>query len=62
MRFLDWLRPGIRVKRWILFGLLGVLLVAYGFTELALHSMYSIMYKVFYVFLIITGIFVYMFQ
>ncbi|ERK29143.1 gluconeogenesis factor YvcK family protein [Clostridium intestinale] len=58
MRFLDWLRPGIRVKRWILFGLLGVLLVAYGFTELALHSMYSIMYKVFYVFLIITGIFV----
>lgn len=58
MRFLDWLRPGIKVKRWILFGLLGVLLVAYGFTELALHSMYSIMYKIFYIFLIITGIFV----
>ena len=58
MRFFDWLRPGIKVKRWVLFGLLGVLLIAYGFTELAIHSMYSIIYKIFYIFLIITGIFV----
>lgn len=58
MRFFDWLRPGIRVKRWVLFGVLGVLLVAYGLTELAIHSMYSMVYKIFYIFLIITGIFV----
>lgn len=58
MSFFDWLKPGIKVKRWILFGLLGVLLVASGFTELAIHSMYALVYKVFYIFLIITGIFV----
>lgn len=58
MRVRDWLKAGIKVKRWILFGVLGVLLIAFGFTELVTRRVYDIYYKIFYVFLNITGIFV----
>lgn len=58
MRFTDWLKPGIKVKRWIAFGVLGVLLIAFGFTELVTKRVYDIYYKIFYVFLNVTGIFV----
>ncbi|MBD7911102.1 MULTISPECIES: gluconeogenesis factor YvcK family protein [Clostridium] len=58
MRFTDWLKPGIKVKRWIVFGVLGVLLIAFGFTELVTRRVYDIYYRVFYIFLNITGIFV----
>ena len=34
MRIRDWLKPGIKVKRWLAFGVFGVLLIAFGFTEL----------------------------
>lgn len=37
MRIRDWLKPGIKVKRWLAFGVLGVLLIAFGFTELVTH-------------------------
>ena len=58
MTIKDWLRPGIKVKRWIVFGLFGVLLISFGFTELVTRRLYDIYYKVFYIFLNITGIFV----
>lgn len=58
MRFSEWLKPGIKVKRWVLSGLFGVLLIALGFTELVNHRLYDIYYKVFYMCLNITGIFV----
>ena len=58
MKVRDWLKAGIKVKRWILFGVLGVLLIAFGFTELVTRRVYDIYYKIFYVFLNITGIFV----
>ena len=58
MRFTDWLKTGIKVKRWIAFGVLGVLLIAFGFTELVTKRVYDIYYKIFYVFLNVTGIFV----
>ncbi|WP_294349182.1 uridine diphosphate-N-acetylglucosamine-binding protein YvcK [uncultured Clostridium sp.] len=58
MKFVDWLKPGIKVKRWIIFGVLGILLIAFGFTELVTRRMYDTYYKVFYAFLNITGIFV----
>lgn len=58
MKFVDWLKPGIKVKRWIVFGILGILLIAFGFTELVTRRMYDTYYKVFYAFLNITGIFV----
>lgn len=58
MRILDWLKPGIKVKRWVAFGILGILLIAFGFTELVNRRIYDIYYKIFYVFLNLTGIFV----
>lgn len=58
MRIRDWLKPGIKVKRWLVFGVFGILLIAFGFTELVTHRIYNIYYQVFYVFLNITGVFV----
>ncbi|MDO5516641.1 MAG: YvcK family protein [Clostridium sp.] len=58
MRIRDWLKPGIKVKRWLAFGVFGILLIAFGFTELVTHRVYDLYYQVFYVFLNITGIFV----
>lgn len=58
MKIKDWLRPGVRVKRWFFFGIFGILLIAFGFTELVNHRIYDIYYKLFYIFLNITGIFV----
>ncbi|OOM16608.1 gluconeogenesis factor YvcK family protein [Clostridium saccharobutylicum] len=58
MRIRDWLKPGIKVKRWLAFGVFGILLIAFGFTELVTHRIYNIYYQVFYVFLNITGVFV----
>ena len=54
----DWMRPGVKLKRWIFFGVFGVLLIAFGFTELVTRRVYDIYYKVFYVCLNLTGIFV----
>lgn len=58
MRIRDWLKPGIKVKRWLAFGVFGVLLIAFGFTELVTHRLYDFYYKVFYIFLNLTGLFV----
>ncbi|MGL5649256.1 MAG: gluconeogenesis factor YvcK family protein [Clostridium sp.] len=58
MRLSDWFKPGIKVKRWFFFGLFGVLLIAFGFTELVTHRVYDFYYKLFYICLNITGIFV----
>lgn len=58
MRIQDWLKFGIRVKRWIFFGIFGILLIAFGFTELVTHRIYDLYYKVFYIFLNLTGLFV----
>ena len=58
MRIRDWLTPGIKVKRWLAFGVFGVLLIAFGFTELVTHRLYDFYYKVFYIFLNLTGLFV----
>lgn len=54
----EWLKPGVRIKRWFFFGIFGILLIAFGFNELVTHRVYDIYYKTFYIFLNITGIFV----
>lgn len=58
MKIGDWIKPGIKVKRWLSFGVFGILLIAFGFTELVTHRLYDLYYKVFYIFLNVTGIFV----
>ena len=58
MSIKNWLKPGVKIKRWIFFGIFGVLLIAFGFTELAVRRVYDFYYKLFYIFLNITGILV----
>ena len=53
MKLEDWLKPGIKVKRWTIFGIFGVLLIAFGFTELVNKRLYDFSYKIFYIFLIV---------
>lgn len=58
MRIAGWLRPGIKVKRWIMLGAMGGLFIIFGVIEFINRRFYSIYYISFYVFLIISGIFV----
>ncbi|MBW6411428.1 gluconeogenesis factor YvcK family protein [Clostridium weizhouense] len=58
MKLKHWIKPGIKVKRWLAFGIFGILLIAFGFTELVTHRVYDLYYKIFYIFLNITGLFV----
>ncbi|MBD7913866.1 YvcK family protein [Clostridium sp. Sa3CUN1] len=58
MSIKEWLKPGVRIKRWFFFGIFGILLIAFGFTELAVRRVYDIYYKIFYIFLNITGVLV----
>lgn len=58
MKIMDWLRPGIKVKRWVLLGAMGILFIVFGMLEFVRHRTYSPYYIAFYVFLIFSGIFV----
>lgn len=58
MKLMDWLRPGIKVKRWILLAIMGILFIAFGLLEFVNHHLYSIYYITFYIFLILIGTFV----
>lgn len=58
MKLIDWLKPGIKVKRWIMLGILGILMIAFGLVEWIQHRWYSPYYIAFYVFLIIAGLFI----
>jgi len=58
MRIVEWLRPGVRVKRWVLFGFMGILFITFGALEFVNRRFYSIYFISFYVFLIISGLFV----
>lgn len=58
MKFMDWMRPGIKVKRWILLASLGILILVFGCIELInKRAFYNIYYVAYYIFLIGTGIF-----
>jgi len=58
MKIVDWLRPGIRVKRWVMFGLMGILFITFGALEFVNRRFYSLYFISFYIFLIISGLFV----
>ena len=53
----DWLKVGIGIKRWIFFGILGTILTIFGIIELLRYRLYSFNYKLYYIFLIVSGIF-----
>ena len=58
MKIINWLRPGINVKRWILLGMMGVFLIILGWLEFVRNKFYSGAYIAFYVFLVVLGVFV----
>lgn len=59
MKIIDWIRPGIKVKRWVMLGILGVMLITFGLAEIINKSrFYSMEYLAFYFFLIISGAFI----
>lgn len=58
MKIVDWLRPGIKVKRWLMMGAMGILFILFGVLEFVRNRFYSVYYISFYVFLVTSGIFV----
>ena len=58
MKIFDWLRPGIKVKRWGMLALMGILLITMGVVELVEKRWYyDSRYQAYYIFLILSGIF-----
>lgn len=58
MKIVDWLRPGIKVKRWVMLGSMGILFIVFGVLEFVNRRLYSMYYISFYLFLIASGVFV----
>ncbi|URZ17935.1 gluconeogenesis factor YvcK family protein [Clostridium felsineum] len=59
MKFIDWIKPGIKLKRWIMLGGMGVLFISFALAELITKgSYYNLYYKAFYIFLIMVGAFI----
>ncbi|AAK78492.1 putative cofD-like protein [Clostridium acetobutylicum] len=59
MKFIDWIKPGIKLKRWIMLGGMGVLFISFALAELITKgSYYNVYYKAFYIFLIVVGAFI----
>lgn len=56
MKLRDWLNPGIKVKRWIVMGILGILLITFGILEFINRRFYSVYYICFYIFLFLSGL------
>ena len=58
MKIIDWFRPGIKVKRWVMLGAMGVLFIIFGVIEFINRRFYNPYYISFYIFLMVSGIFV----
>lgn len=58
MKIMDWLRPGIKVKRWVMLGSMGILFILFGILEFVRNRLYSGYYMSFYIFLITSGVFI----
>lgn len=57
-RIMDWLQVGLRLKRWLVFGILGFLLIILGITEILGNRFYSRNYQIYFGFLILSGIWI----
>jgi uncharacterized cofD-like protein len=55
MRFVDWFRPGIRIKRWILLGLIGIACISFGLSFLLTEIYRSMLKNILSMMLIISG-------
>ncbi|MCX8129257.1 MAG: YvcK family protein [Clostridia bacterium] len=55
MKFLDWFRPGIRVKRWIMLGIVGIASISFGLSFLVTEIYLSLIKIILSTLLIIAG-------
>jgi uncharacterized cofD-like protein len=56
MKLMKWLKPGIKVKRWVALGSMGILFIVFAAVEFFNRNSIDNNYKYFYVFLILAGI------
>lgn len=55
MNFLNWLRPGIKVKRWILMSALGLAVFVLGVSKLLFRGEIYDLYMLLYIYLVVIG-------
>jgi len=56
MKVIEWLRPGIKVKRWIFLGIFGLMLVIFGVLEIIRYRfLLTFVYNSFFIFLVVSG-------
>lgn len=55
MRWIDWFRPGIRIKRWILLGLVGIASISFGLSFMIREIYRSLLQNILAIMLIISG-------
>lgn len=55
MRLLDWFRPGIRIKRWLLLGILGLACISFGLSFFVREIYMSLVERLLSAFLILSG-------
>lgn len=55
MRLLEWFRPGIRVKRWLLLGIAGITCISFGLSFLVREIYLNLLQIILSVFLILAG-------
>jgi conserved hypothetical protein, cofD-related len=56
MKFWDWFRPGIRIKRWLLLGILGIACISFGFSFAVREIYMSLIERLLSIFLIFSGV------
>ena len=55
MKFLEWFRPGIRLKRWLALGILGLLCISFGLSYMVNNYYWDTLKTTLSIFLIISG-------
>jgi len=55
MKIIDWFRPGIRVKRWLALGIVGIASISFGLSFYVREIYHSLLEQVLSAFLIISG-------
>jgi uncharacterized cofD-like protein len=56
MRFFEWFRPGIRVKRWLILGIVGLVCISFGLSYMVNNYYWDTLKTVLSIFLIISGL------
>jgi len=55
MRIIDWFRPGIRIKRWVLVGIAGIACISFGLSFMFKQIYMSIIERILSILLILSG-------